>query len=331
MKPDARRLAKWIALLACLSWASVSRAAEFADLLPAIEPAIVYLEAGPAPAAGAPMASTTRGSGVVIRPDGHVLTVDHLVEPDTASLRVRLADGRELPARLVGKDKRSGLAVVRVDVANLAAASVGRSSDLRKAEPVWALGRLARSVSSEVVVTEGVVSLTSYAAPKMRSFIQSTAQFLPSMGGGGLFNRKGELVGINSQIYKQQDGGNAVISFSIPIDEASRIASELIASGRVQRGALGLQIEQVNAATAASLNLPGTKGALVREVKQGGAGQRAGLQPGDILLALNGKDIDEVDDLPYLLGNTRPGDRIRVKIFRRGGYLELNAVADLAQ
>lgn len=324
-----RRHACIFALFASLLLTTSLHAAEFADILPAIEPSIVHISPQAGQAGGATPASLSQGSGVVIRPDGYILTLDDLAGPDAGNLKVRTADGRELPAKLVGLDKRSGLAVLRVDAGNLVAAAFGRSSELRLAEPVWAVGRLPRALGT-VVVTSGIVSSTGRAVTVGRPFVQSTAQFHPSMGGGGLFNAKGQLVGINSQVWKPADGGNIVVSFSVAADEASRIANELIASGRIQRGSLGLRIDTVTAEIAGLLGLKDTKGALVRDMREGGAGQRAGLQAGDIVLALNGQSIEEATDLPFILGGTKPGDRIQIKIFRRGGYLDLNAVADVA-
>lgn len=323
--PDGAML---LALLAGISFAADVKAAEFVDILPTIEPSIVYI--GLLPGSTGSTEPSTTGSGVVIRTDGYILTVDHLVSGAIANLQVRTADGRSFFATVVGADKRSGLAVLRVDATNLVAAVPGRFSELRRAEPVWAVGRLPPVLSGEVVVTSGIISSTSRASPRVQPFVQSTAPFHPAMGGGGLFNAKGQLVAINSQVWKPSGGGNIVVSFSIPIDEASRIANELIGFGRIERGGLGLQIDRVTTEISALLGLKNTSGALVRDVKQGGAGQRAGLLTGDIVLAINGQSIEEATDLPFVLGTTKPGDQIRLRILRRGGYLELNAVADSA-
>jgi serine protease Do len=317
-----------LAFLAGILFTMDVEAAEFVDILPTIEPSIVYIS--PQPGASGRTEPSTSGSGVVIRPDGFILTVDHLVGGPVANLEVRTADGRSLLARVVGADKRSGVAVLRVDASNLVPAAIGRSSELRRAEPVWAVGRLPSALSGEVVVTSGIISATGRASSRVQPFVQSTAQFHPSMGGGGLFNGKGQLVAINSQFWKPAGDGNIVVSFSIPIDEASRIANDLILFGRIERGALGLQIDRVTKEVAEALGLKDTSGALVRDAKQGAAGQRAGLAAGDIVLAINGQPIEEATDLPFILGTTKPGDQLRLRVFRKGGYLELNAVADAA-
>ncbi|MDF2467557.1 MAG: hypothetical protein K0Q43_5792, partial [Ramlibacter sp.] len=188
-----------MALLGSISLAAHVKAAEFVDVLPTIEPSVVQIGAQSG-ASGSTERSPT-GSGVVIRRDGFILTVEHLIPAQTVTLQVRTADGRSFPAKVVGADKRTGLAVLRVDATDLVAAVHGRSSELRPAEPVWAVGRLPRALSGEVVVTSGIVSSTSRTSRRVQPFVHSTAPFHPAMGGGGLFNAKGELVGINSQVW----------------------------------------------------------------------------------------------------------------------------------
>jgi serine protease Do len=261
------------------------------------------------------------GSGFILSADGYVMTNAHVVE-DATKVIVTLPDKREFKAKIVGIDKRSDVAVVKVDATNLPAVKIGDVSKLRVGEWVMAIGS---PFGLENSVTAGIVSAKQRDTGEYLPFIQTDVAINPGNSGGPLINMRGEVVGINSQIYSRS-GGYMGISFSIPIDEAIRVSDQLRASGRVQRGRLGVQIDQVSKEVAENLGLGKTQGALVRGIEAGSPAEKAGVEAGDIIVKFDGKSIDKFSDLPRIVGNTKPGNKSVITVFRRGAYKELSVV-----
>jgi len=259
------------------------------------------------------------GSGFILTADGFVMTNAHVVE-DASEVLVTLADKREFKARIVGSDKRTDVAVVKIDATGLPAVKVGDVSKLRVGEWVMAIGS---PFGLENTVTAGIVSAKQRDTGDYLPFIQTDVAINPGNSGGPLINMRGEVVGINSQIYSRS-GGFMGISFSIPIDEAWRVAEQLRTSGRVSRGRIGVQIDQVTKDVAESIGLGKPAGALVRSVEVGSPGEKAGIEAGDIITKFDGKVIDRPSDLPRLVGNTKPGTKSVVTVFRRGSTRDVN-------
>ena len=259
------------------------------------------------------------GSGFILTPDGYVMTNAHVVE-DASEVLVTLPDKREFKAKIIGTDKRTDVAVVKIDGANLPAVKVGDISKLRVGEWVMAIGS---PFGLENTVTAGIVSAKQRDTGDYLPFIQTDVAINPGNSGGPLINMRGEVVGINSQIYSRS-GGFMGISFSIPIDEAIRVSEQLRSNGRVSRGRIGVQIDQVTKDVAESIGLGKPQGALVRSVEAGSPGEKAGIEAGDIITKFDGKSIERPSDLPRLVGNTKPGTRSTVTVFRRGASRDLN-------
>ncbi len=261
------------------------------------------------------------GSGFVLTSDGFIMTNAHVVDGADQVL-VTLPDKREFKARLVGLDKRTDVAVVKIEATGLPAVRIGDVSRLKVGEWVMAIGS---PFGLDNSVTAGIVSAKQRDTGDYLPFIQTDVAINPGNSGGPLINMRGEVVGINSQIYSRS-GGFMGISFAIPIDEAVRVSDQLRASGRVQRGRLGVQIDQVSKEVAESIGLSRPQGALVRNVESGSPADKAGLEAGDIILKFDGKTIEKSADLPRLVGNTRPGTRSTLTVWRRGAQRELSIV-----
>ena len=258
------------------------------------------------------------GSGFIVSPDGFIMTNAHVVD-GADQVIVTLTDKREFKARLIGADKRSDVAVVKIEAAGLPSVKMGDVSRLRVGEWVMAIGS---PFGLDNTVTAGIVSAKQRDTGEYLPFIQTDVAINPGNSGGPLINMRGEVVGINSQIYSRS-GGFMGISFAIPIDEAIRVSDQLRANGRVQRGRLGVQIDQVGKDVAESLGLSKPQGALVRAVEPGSPADKGGLEAGDIVLRFDGKPIEKSIDLPRLVGNTKPGSRVAVQVWRRGTTREL--------
>ena len=265
------------------------------------------------------------GSGFILTPDGYVMTNAHVVE-DASEVLVTLPDKREFKARIVGADKRTDVAVVKIEATGLPAVKVGDISRLRVGEWVMAIGS---PFGLENTVTAGIVSAKQRDTGDYLPFIQTDVAINPGNSGGPLINMRGEVVGINSQIYSRS-GGFMGISFSIPIDEAIRVSDQLRTSGRVSRGRIGVQIDQVTKDVAESIGLGKAQGALVRGVEAGSPGEKAGVEAGDIIVKFDGRAIEKPSDLPRLVGNTKPGTKSTLTVFRRGATKDLTVtVAEL--
>ncbi len=265
------------------------------------------------------------GSGFILSADGLIMTNAHVVD-GADEVIVTLPDKREFKARIVGADKRTDVAVVRIEATGLPAVKIGDVNRLRVGEWVMAIGS---PFGLENTVTAGIVSAKQRDTGDFLPFIQTDVAINPGNSGGPLLNMRGEVVGINSQIYSRS-GGFQGISFAIPIDEAVRVSDQLRTTGRVTRGRIGVQIDQVSKDVAESIGLGQPKGALVRGVEPNSPAAKAGVEPGDIILKFDGRDIDKSVDLPRLVGNTKPGSKSTMTVFRRGSQRELSiTVAEL--
>ncbi len=259
------------------------------------------------------------GSGFIISGDGYVMTNHHVVD-GADEIYVTLDDRREFRGKLIGSDRRTDVALVKIDVADLPKLTIGDSQKLRVGEWVVAIGS---PFGLDSTVTAGIVSAKSRDTGDYLPFIQTDVAVNPGNSGGPLLNMAGEVVGINSQIYSRT-GGFMGISFAIPIDEAMRVAEQLRTTGRVIRGRIGVGIAEVTRDVAGPLGLPKAEGALVRSVEGGGPAERAGLEVGDIIQRFDNKPIVRASDLPRLVGGTAPGTRVPVQVWRRGEQKSLS-------
>ena len=276
----------------------------------------------PAPRGSRPRGPEERprgvGSGFVLSADGFIMTNAHVVD-GADEVVVTLTDKREFKARVVGADKRSDVAVVKIAASGLQPVRIGDVGRLRVGEWVMAIGS---PFGLESTVTAGIVSAKQRETGDYLPFIQTDVAINPGNSGGPLINLRGEVVGINSQIYSRS-GGFQGISFAIPIDEAVRVSDQLRASGKVTRGRIGVSIAGVDPDIAESLGLKKAEGALVRGVEAGSPAAKAGIEAGDIIVRFDGKPVEKSADLPRLVGNTRPGSKVAITVWRRGAYQEL--------
>ncbi len=273
-----------------------------------------------------PSESVSFGSGFILSADGYILTNAHVVAGGN-QIKVMLTDKRELRAKLVGLDKRTDVAVLKIDAANLPTVKIGPPSALKVGEWVAAIGA---PFGFENTVTAGIVSAKGRSLPDESyvPFIQTDVAINPGNSGGPLFNLRGEVVGINSQIYSRS-GGFMGISFAIPIDIAMKVADQLKSNGKVSRGQLGVHIQEVTQELAQSFGLDRPRGALVVRVEPNGPASRSGIQVGDIILRLNGQTVESSRDLPRMVGDQPPGSRIKLGVWRKGN--EQNVEATLAE
>lgn len=253
------------------------------------------------------------GSGFILSSDGVIMTNAHVVEGADEVL-VTLTDKREFKAKIIGADKRSDVAVVKIAATDLPAVKVGDVSRLKVGEWVMAIGS---PFGLENTVTAGIVSAKQRDTGDYLPFIQTDVAINPGNSGGPLINMRGEVIGINSQIYSRS-GGSMGISFAIPMDEAVRVSEQLRATGRVSRGRIGVQIDQVSKDVAESIGLGKPRGALVRAVEPGAPADKAGVEPGDIIVRFDGKLVEKSSDLPRVVGGTKPGTKTTLTVFRRG-------------
>ncbi|MFT3792470.1 MAG: Do family serine endopeptidase [Rudaea sp.] len=261
------------------------------------------------------------GSGFIISGDGYVLTNNHVVE-GAEKVIVRLTDRRELDAKVVGTDKTSDVALLKVNATGLPAVNIGDSSKLKPGQWVVAIGS---PFAMDHTVTHGVVSYVGRGgrgSEQYVPFIQTDVPINPGNSGGPLFNLDGQVVGINSQIYSNS-GGYMGVSFAVPINMAMNTVEQLKTTGKVSRGMIGVQVRSIGRDDAKALGLSQVGGALVNDVTSGGGAEKAGVQPGDVIVAYDGKPIDQSSDLPLLVGNTKPGTTANLKVFRDGKTIDL--------
>jgi serine protease Do len=261
------------------------------------------------------------GSGFIVSPDGVILTNAHVVR-DADEVTVKLQDRREYRAKVLGSDPKTDVAVLKIDAKNLPVVPVGNSRNLQVGEWVLAIGS---PYGLESSVTAGVVSAKGRSLPGDQvPFIQTDVAVNPGNSGGPLFNTRGEVVGINSQIYSQT-GGYQGLSFAIPIDVAVRIKDQIVATGKVQHAKLGVMIRSVDQDSADSVKLESPDGALVSSVERGGAADKAGLKPGDVIRRVNGQPIIGGGDLTGIVSVAKPGDKVSLDVWRDGKTIQLNA------
>jgi len=255
------------------------------------------------------------GSGFIISADGYILTNAHVVEA-AEDITVKLNDKREFKAKVIGSDRRTDVAVIKIEASGLPAVKIGDPERLKVGEWVLAIGS---PFGFESTVTAGIVSAKGRSLPQENyvPFIQTDVAINPGNSGGPLFNLKGEVVGMNSQIYSRT-GGFMGLSFAIPIDVAMDITNQLRTVGRISRGRIGVVIQEVTKELAESFGLPKAAGALVNSVEKGGPADKAGLEPSDVILKFEGKTVNSSSDLPRIVAQTRPGAKATMQIWRKG-------------
>ncbi|MBK7616879.1 MAG: DegQ family serine endoprotease [Vitreoscilla sp.] len=259
------------------------------------------------------------GSGFILTSDGMVMTNAHVVD-GADEVTVKLTDKREFKAKVIGADARTDVAVVKIEASGLPAVKIGDANRLKVGEWVMAIGS---PFNLENTVTAGIVSAKQRDTGEYLPLIQTDVAINPGNSGGPLINMRGEVVGINSQIYSTS-GAYAGIAFAIPIDEAMRVADQLRASGRVVRGRIGVRIAPVTKEVAESLGLGKQPvGALVQGVEPGTPAEKAGLEAGDIITKVDGRTVEKSSDLPRIIGSTKPGTKVSLQVFRRGGHKDL--------
>jgi serine protease Do len=258
------------------------------------------------------------GSGFILSADGFIMTNAHVVE-GADEVIVTLTDRRELRAKIIGSDRRTDVAVVKVEAAGLPFVKTGDANRLKVGEWVMAIGS---PFGLENTVTAGIVSAKQRDTGDFLPLIQTDVAINPGNSGGPLINLRGEVVGINSQIYSRS-GGFMGISFAIPIDEAVRVSEQLRTVGRVIRGRIGVQISPVTKEVAEAIGLGQPRGAMVQSVEKDGPADKAGVEAGDIIVKVDGRNVDKSTDLPRIVGATKPGSRSSLQVYRRGSVKDI--------
>ncbi|CAN5786812.1 serine protease MucD [soil metagenome] len=269
------------------------------------------------------------GSGFILSKDGYVISNYHVIK-DADEIWVRLSDRREFPAKPIGHDERSDLAVLKIEATDLPIVKLGRSSDLKVGEWVLAIGS---PFGFDHSVTAGIVSAKGRALPNENyvPFIQTDVAINPGNSGGPLFNLDGQVVGVNSQIYSRT-GGFMGLSFAIPVEVVMNVYHQIVAKGKVSRGWLGVLIQEVTRELAESFGMARPHGALVAKVLPDSPAAESGIQPGDVVVEFNGIEVDLSSDLPPLVGNTEVGKRVPLKLIREGDPKVVDiAVGELPQ
>ena len=261
------------------------------------------------------------GSGFILSPDGYILTNAHVAR-DADKIIVRLSDQRERPAKVIGVDELTDVALLKIEGENLSAVKLGDSDALEVGEWVLAIGS---PFGFESSASAGIVSANSRNLPdgSYVPFIQTDVAVNPGNSGGPLFNMAGEVIGINSQIYSRS-GGYQGLSFAIPIDAAMKVQQQLVTGGKVQRGRLGVAIQEVNQSLADSFGLKKPAGALVSSVEKDSPAAKAGLEPGDVILGINGKSIASSGELPAVVAGMAAGETAKLQVWRAGASREID-------
>ncbi|MDO8991324.1 MAG: DegQ family serine endoprotease [Sideroxyarcus sp.] len=267
--------------------------------------------------------SQSLGSGFIISADGYILTNAHVVDR-ADKITVRLSDKREFKAKVIGADKRTDVALLKIEAANLPKVALGSPEQVKVGEWVLAIGSPFGFDSS---VTAGIVSAKgrSLQQENFVPFIQTDVAINPGNSGGPLFNMKGEVIGINSQIYSRS-GGYMGLSFAIPIDVAMDVVGQLRSTGKVTRGRIGVSIQEVTRELADSFGLPKAGGALISSVEKGGPADKAGVRPSDVILKFDGKAVNSSADLPRIVAATKPGSKVSVQLWRKGSTQDVTLV-----
>ncbi len=265
--------------------------------------------------------SNSLGSGFIISADGYILTNAHVVN-EADEVIVKLSDKREFKAKIIGADRRTDVALLKIEASGLPKVTVGDPGKLRVGEWVAAIGS---PFGLENTMTAGIVSAKGRALPQENfvPFIQTDVAINPGNSGGPLFNLKGEVVGINSQIYSRS-GGSMGLSFAIPIDVAIEVSTQLKSSGKITRGWLGIAIQEITKDLAESFGMKNTNGALIAGVEKSSPAEKGGLEPGDVITKFDGKPIITSSDLPRAVGAAKPGKKAAVEVLRKGTIRGLN-------
>jgi serine protease Do len=293
------------------------------DAAPADDPLSEFFRRFQAPRSGVREAPVRgHGSGFIVTADGVIMTNAHVVRGAT-EVTVRLTDRREFRAKVLGSDAKTDIAILKIEARNLPVVPLAKADNLRVGEWVLAIGS---PYGFDSTVTAGVVSAKGRSLPDDSNvaFIQTDVAINPGNSGGPLFNSRGEVVGVNSQIFSQT-GGYQGLSFAIPIDVANNVRRQIVATGKVEHAKLGVMVQEVNQAFADSFKLASPEGALVANVEPGGPADTAGLKAGDVVRKMNGKNIVGSSDLPALVGAAAPGDKVVLDLWRDGKMIALEA------
>lgn len=264
------------------------------------------------------------GSGVIVRSDGHIITNQHVVD-GAEQIKVDLSDRRTLPAKLVGSDAPSDLAVLKIDASNLPVLTLGDSNRVRVGDVCLAVGNplgIGKTVTSGIISAKG--RNTGLSNGSFQDFLQTDAAINQGNSGGALVNTRGELIGINSQIVSTT-GGFIGIGFAIPSDMARSVMDQLISKGKVQRGQLGVEVQNVTSDIASSMGLKQVQGVLVSAVTHGSPAEKAGLKPGDVILQMNGTAVNDTNTLRNQVATTAPGTDVTMTILRDGRQQQIHA------
>src|SRR5438128_8296844 len=275
----------------------------------------------PGPGPGPRSESRSLGSGFILSADGYIMTNAHVVE-GADEINVRFTDKREFKAKVIGADKRTDVALIKIEASGLPAVRFGDPSKLKVGEWVVAIGA---PFGFENTVTAGIVSAKGRSLPQENfvPFIQTDVAINPGNSGGPLFNMRGEVIGINSQIYSRT-GGFMGLSFAIPADVALDVQKQLKEKGRVARGRIGVVIQEVTRDLATSFGLDKPRGALVNSVEKGSPADKAGIEATDIIVSFDGKPVESSSDLPRIVGSPRPGSASTVEVWRKGATKKLS-------
>jgi len=267
------------------------------------------------------------GSGVIVNPDGYILTNNHVVE-GASDVQVTLSDKRQLKAKVIGTDPRTDIAVLKIPTSNLATVTLGDSTKARVGDIVLAIGDpfgIGETVTMGIVSAKGRRDLRLEGPEGYEDFIQTDASINPGNSGGALVNTRGELIGINTAIISNGGGGNQGIGFAVPVNMARTVMEQILKSGKVTRGFLGVSIQEVTPDLAKAFNLPSVEGALVGGVTPDSPGAKAGLQKGDVITALNGQKITDYHDLRLRISQTPPATPVKLDVYRNGQKQEITA------
>ncbi len=268
------------------------------------------------------------GSGFIVSPDGLILTNAHVVA-EASEVTVKLVDKREFRAKIVGVDPQTDVAVLRIDAKDLPTVRLGNAKDVRVGEWVVAIGS---PYGFENTVTAGIVSATARALPDGTyvPFIQTDVAVNPGNSGGPLFNLKGEVIGINAQIYSGT-GGYQGLSFAIPVDVAGKVMDQLVQQGKVTRGRIGVTIQEINQSLAESFGMKKPAGALVSAVEKDGPAAKAGIEAGDVILKVDGRTLASSNELPVAISDIKPGATAKIEVWRKGAAREFTVTVDELQ
>jgi serine protease Do len=269
------------------------------------------------------------GSGFILSADGYILTNAHVVD-EASEVSVKLTDKREFKAKVVGTDKRTDVALLKIEATGLPKVTIGDPEKLKVGEWVAAIGK---PFGLENTITAGIVSAKGRELPNenLVPYIQTDVPINPGNSGGPLFNLKGEVVGVNSMIYSRT-GGSMGLAFAIPIDVAINVTKQIQEKGRVTRSRIGVQIQEVSRETADAFGLPKASGALVNSVEKGGPADKAGIEQGDIIVKADGRNVNSSAELPRIITAIKPGTRVVVQVWRKGAMKDVNVtVAELKE